>query len=81
MDKQPDAKRLGAHNFVYSKDSKQMEAVADNFDFVLCTVSGSANVSRYVSLLRSNGTLCLLGLLFLNCNCNCFVLFIYFCLK
>jgi len=62
MDKQPDAKRLGAHNFVYSKDSKQMEAVADNFDFVLCTVSGSANVSRYVSLLRSNGTLCLLGL-------------------
>jgi D-arabinose 1-dehydrogenase-like Zn-dependent alcohol dehydrogenase len=60
-----------------SKDEQQMNAAADSFDFVLVTVSGSANASRYVSLLRSNGTLCLLGicccclLLLLKSRLNC----------
>jgi hypothetical protein len=49
-----------------------MNAAADSFDFVLVTVSGSANASRYVSLLRSNGTLCLLGI----CCCCCCLLFV-----
>ena len=61
MDKKADAERMGAADFIYSKNADAMAAAADSFDFLFCTVSGSADVSRYVPLLRSNGKLCLLG--------------------
>jgi D-arabinose 1-dehydrogenase-like Zn-dependent alcohol dehydrogenase len=61
MDKKADAEKMGASDFVYTKDAEAMKRAEDSFDFLFCTVSGAADVSRYVPLLRSNGRLCLLG--------------------
>lgn len=61
MDKKADAEKMGASDFVYTKDADAMKRAEDSFDFLFCTVSGAADVSRYVPLLRSNGSLCLLG--------------------
>jgi uncharacterized zinc-type alcohol dehydrogenase-like protein len=61
MDKKADAEKMGAANFIYTKDAEAMKRAEDSFDFLFCTVSGAADVSRYVPLLRSNGSLCLLG--------------------
>lgn len=54
-DKEADAKRLGAHNFVVTKDEKQVEAVKGTFDFILDTVSAKHDINMYLSMLKTNG--------------------------
>lgn len=54
-DKEADAKKLGAHKFVVTKDEKQMQVVAGYFDFILDTVSAPHDLNAYLSLLRVNG--------------------------
>jgi uncharacterized zinc-type alcohol dehydrogenase-like protein len=56
-----DGKRLGADEVVISKNEKQMAARAGTFDFILNTVSASHNLDAYTSLLKLDGTLCLVG--------------------
>ncbi len=56
-----DAKRLGADAVVISKDEDAMAAHAGSFDFILNTVAASHNLDAYTSLLRVDGTLCLVG--------------------
>jgi alcohol dehydrogenase (NADP+) len=53
--KEADAKKLGAHHFVVTSDSKQVEAVKNSFDFILDTVSAKHDLSLYLSLLKTNG--------------------------
>lgn len=60
--KQADAARLGAHNFVLSTDSRQMKAYANYFDVLLDCVSANHNYSPYLKLLRLNGKLLVVGL-------------------
>lgn len=57
-----DAKKLGAHHVILSKDAKQMEAAANSFDFILDTVSADHDIGAYLNLLRRDGTLTQVGL-------------------
>ncbi len=54
-EKEADAKRLGAHNFIVTKDAEQMKSVANYFDFILDAVSAPHDINAYLKLLRANG--------------------------
>lgn len=56
-----DAKRLGAHEVVISKNPEEMNAHLQSFDFILNTVAASHNLDAYTALLKRDGTLCLVG--------------------
>ena len=57
-----DAKRLGAHEVVLSKDSAEMTKRTSTFDFIIDTAAGQHNLDPYLELLKHDGTLCLVGL-------------------
>ncbi|NDC37810.1 MAG: NAD(P)-dependent alcohol dehydrogenase, partial [Proteobacteria bacterium] len=59
--KASDAKRLGAHQFVVSKDEAEMQKLAGKFDFLLDTVSATHDLNLYLNLLKRDGTLILVG--------------------
>ncbi len=59
--KEEDAKRLGAHNFVVSKDAEQMKQQRNKYDFILDAVSAQHNYNDYLQLLRLNGTMVVVG--------------------
>lgn len=61
QNKEEDAKRLGAHHFVVTKDEQQFNAVKGSFDFILDTVSAPHDLNAYLSLLRTDGTLICVG--------------------
>lgn len=56
-----DGKRLGADEVVVSKDENQMKQHLGSFDFILNTVAVSHNLDAFTSLLRLDGTMCLVG--------------------
>jgi uncharacterized zinc-type alcohol dehydrogenase-like protein len=56
-----DGKRLGAHEVVVSTDGAQMAKHAFSFDFILDAVSAVHDINAYLSLLKLDGTLCLVG--------------------
>ena len=56
-----DAKRLGANDVIISKDESQMKKHAASFDFILNTVAAPHNLDAYTSLLKRDGTMCLVG--------------------
>lgn len=53
--KEADAKALGAHHFVVTKDADQVAAVKGSFDFILDTVSAKHDLNLYLSLLKTKG--------------------------
>ena len=59
--KAEDAKRLGAHEVVISRDPAAMAAQANSFDFILNTVAASHNLDPFINMLKRDGTLCLVG--------------------
>lgn len=59
--KAADALRLGAEEVVLSKDEAEMRKHAGSFDFILDTVSAEHDVAAYLSLLKRDGTLTLVG--------------------
>jgi uncharacterized zinc-type alcohol dehydrogenase-like protein len=56
-----DGKRLGADEVVISKDPEQMRQHLQSFDFILNTVSAAHDLDQYLTLLKRDGTLCLIG--------------------
>jgi len=60
-DKEAEAKELGAHHFVNSRDSAALKAAAGSLDLILATVSADQDFQSYVNALRPKGILCLLG--------------------
>jgi alcohol dehydrogenase (NADP+) len=56
-----DAKRLGAHEVVLSNDPDEMLKHAASFNFILDTVSAQHDLNPYLSLLKRDGTLTLVG--------------------
>jgi uncharacterized zinc-type alcohol dehydrogenase-like protein len=60
--KEADARKLGADHFILTTDAEQMKAVRRNFDLILDTVSAEHDVNNYLALLRTNGTLVVIGL-------------------
>jgi uncharacterized zinc-type alcohol dehydrogenase-like protein len=59
--KAEDAERLGATGVVLSKDKADMKAHMGSFDFILNTVAASINLDPYVSALKRDGTMVLVG--------------------
>jgi len=53
--KEADAKKLGAHHFVVTKDAEQLKAVTGAFNFIIDTVSAEHDYNLYLSLLKPNG--------------------------
>lgn len=56
-----DGKRLGAAEVVISKDETQMAAQEKSFDFILDAVSANHDINAYIRLLKTDGTLCIVG--------------------
>ncbi|MCA1556198.1 MAG: NAD(P)-dependent alcohol dehydrogenase, partial [Acidobacteria bacterium] len=59
--KEVDAHKLGAHNFVVTKNAQQLETLASQYDFILDTVSATHDINLYLNLLRRDGVLVLVG--------------------
>ncbi len=59
--KRADAAELGAHDFLVSTDAKAMKAAAGRFDLILDTVSAVHDLNAGLNLLRTDGTLVLVG--------------------
>ncbi len=60
--KEADAKRLGAHKFVFTKDAKQVKSVHNYFDFIIDTVSAQHDYNVYLNMLNTNGTMICVGI-------------------
>jgi uncharacterized zinc-type alcohol dehydrogenase-like protein len=59
--KREDAKRLGAHQVVISRDAEQMAAHRNSFDFILNTVAAPHSLDAFLELLKRDGTMTLVG--------------------
>jgi len=59
--KAADARRLGAHEVVVSKNPAEMQKHAGSFNFILDTVSAEHNLNAYLELLKRDGTMTLVG--------------------
>jgi uncharacterized zinc-type alcohol dehydrogenase-like protein len=59
--KKPDAKKLGAHEFALSSDSAAMTKLAGRLDMIIDTVSADHNVDALFPLIRTGGTVVLVG--------------------
>ena len=60
--KEEDAKKLGAHNFVISRDEAAMKNLSGQFDFILDTVSASHDLNAYLNLLKFQGAMVIVGI-------------------
>jgi len=56
-----DAKRLGAHEVVHTKDASQLAKHANSFDFIMDTVSADHDLNIYLNLLKRDATIVLVG--------------------
>lgn len=59
--KADEAKKLGAHAVLNSRDTAAMERAAGSFDFILSTVNVPLDWSAYINLLAADGTLHFVG--------------------
>jgi uncharacterized zinc-type alcohol dehydrogenase-like protein len=59
--KEADARRLGADDVVISGNREAMKRLAGSLDFILDTVSAPHDLDALTSLLKRDGTLCLVG--------------------
>jgi uncharacterized zinc-type alcohol dehydrogenase-like protein len=59
--KEEDARKLGAHNFVVTRDPENLKALAGKYDFILDCVSAPHDINTYLNLLRRDGALVLVG--------------------
>lgn len=59
--KEADAKKLGAHHFALTTDPETMNGLQNHFDFILNTVSAQHEYGTYLNLLRTNGTMIVVG--------------------
>ncbi len=60
--KEADAKAMGAHEFVVTKDIANLEKLSKDYDLILNTVSADLDLTPYLNLLKLDGTLVLIGL-------------------
>jgi uncharacterized zinc-type alcohol dehydrogenase-like protein len=60
-DKEADAKSMGAHHFVNTRDTGALKKVAGSFDLLLSAASADQDWQGYVNALRPKGTLCIVG--------------------
>jgi len=68
--KAADAMRLGANEVLISTDQEAMLAMANQFDFLLNTIPVSHDFNAYMSLLKVDGTMCIVGAIGPNAPLN-----------
>ena len=59
--KKEDALRLGAHEVVISRNRDEMQKHNESVDFILDAVSADHDINSYISLLRRDGNLTIVG--------------------
>jgi uncharacterized zinc-type alcohol dehydrogenase-like protein len=59
--KRPDARKLGASEFALTKDPAVMEKLAGSLDLIIDTVSGTHDVNALLGLLKTGGTVVMVG--------------------
>jgi uncharacterized zinc-type alcohol dehydrogenase-like protein len=59
--KAADARRLGADEVVVSRNESEMKAHTESFDFILNTVAAAHNLDQYLTLLKRDGAMVLVG--------------------
>ncbi len=59
--KREDARRLGAHEVVVSKNAEEMAAHANSFDLIVNTVAAPHGLDAFLALLKLDGTMTLVG--------------------
>jgi uncharacterized zinc-type alcohol dehydrogenase-like protein len=59
--KEEEARALGAHVFIHSRETKSMKEVTGALDFILTTVNADQDWGAYLQALRPNGTLWFVG--------------------
>lgn len=61
LEKEKDARRLGAHKFALTKDPDQMKPLRGYFHFIIDTVSAPHDYNMYLSLLDTDGVMICVG--------------------
>lgn len=56
-----EAKKLGANEVVISKNEEEMKKFTNSLDFIINTVAASHNLDAFMTLLKLDGTMCLIG--------------------
>ncbi|MET0328957.1 MAG: NAD(P)-dependent alcohol dehydrogenase [Luteimonas sp.] len=59
--KREDALKLGAHDFAATREKDTFKTLARTFDFIVDSVSAPHDYNAYLSLLKTDGTMILLG--------------------
>jgi alcohol dehydrogenase (NADP+) len=59
--KADDARRLGADEVIVSRNAEEMKRHGGRFNFILDTVAAPHDLDAYLTLLKRDGTLCLVG--------------------
>jgi len=59
--KEEEARKLGAHHFINTRDTGSMKKVGGSFDFLLSTVNAEIDVQAYLNALRPKGMFCFVG--------------------
>jgi alcohol dehydrogenase (NADP+) len=59
--KEADAKRLGAKSFVITKDPAALKKWANQFNFLIDTVSAPHDLNAYLEMLKTGGTMVIVG--------------------
>jgi uncharacterized zinc-type alcohol dehydrogenase-like protein len=60
-DKEAEARSLGAHHFVNTRDTGALKKMTGCFDLLLSTVNAEQDWQGYVNALRPKGTFCVVG--------------------
>ena len=60
--KESDAKKMGAHHFVSTKDLQNLKNLEKKYDLLLNTVSADIDLEPYLQMLKLDGTLVVIGL-------------------
>jgi uncharacterized zinc-type alcohol dehydrogenase-like protein len=61
QEKEKEARDLGAHRFVNTRETRTLKDMAGCLDFIISTINADQDWATYVQALRPNGTLCLVG--------------------
>jgi uncharacterized zinc-type alcohol dehydrogenase-like protein len=59
--KEADARKLGAHRFLNTRDAEATAAAAGSFDLIIDTISANHDYNAYLALLGLNGVMVVVG--------------------
>jgi uncharacterized zinc-type alcohol dehydrogenase-like protein len=60
-DKEEEARSLGAHHFINTRETNGYKKLGGSFDLLISTVSADQDWQSYINALRPKGTLCVVG--------------------